>query len=70
MSKLETIKKLNQKEARYTTAIESLNELLEQDKEIDAVRQLNQYLKERRKEVQRGQVNETYNIPVKDAEFL
>ena len=70
MSKLETIKKLNQKEARYTTAIESLNELLEQDNEIDAVRQLNQYLKERRKEVQRTQVNETYNIPVHGAEIL
>ncbi|WP_130735491.1 hypothetical protein [Flavobacterium sp. J27] len=70
MSKAETFQDLIEKEARYTTAIESLHELLEQDHEIDAVRQLNLYLKEQRKEVQKTQMKYTYNIPVHQPEIL
>lgn len=70
MSNTESIQDLNEKEARYTTAIESLQELLEKDNEIDPVRQLCHYLKEQRKEVQKIQVKQTYNIPVHQPEII
>ena len=68
MSNSKIIEHLNEKEARYTTAIESLQELLEKDNEIEAVRHVSLYLKEQRKEVQKNQIKQAYNIKVYDAE--
>lgn len=59
-----------EKEARYSTAIESLNELLEKDNEIDAVRQLSLYLKEQRKQIHKEQIKDINNIEVIDAEIF
>lgn len=70
MSNSKIIAHLNEKEARYTTAIESLQELLEKDNEIDAVRHVSLYLKEQRKEVQKNQIKQAYNIQVQEPEIL
>ena len=70
MNSIEQIKEFSKKEARYTTAIESLNELLEKDNEIEPVKHLKQYFEEQRRHVQRVQNNQINDIPVTGATYL
>lgn len=43
-----TLEKLNQKKARYDVAVEALQELIENDKEIEPLKNMIVYLRERR----------------------
>ncbi|MVO09772.1 hypothetical protein GOQ30_11440 [Flavobacterium sp. TP390] len=63
------IQNLNEKEARYTTDIESLQELIEKDNEIQPVSHLQLYLIQQRKEIHKIQTNQINNIEVVEPEI-
>jgi hypothetical protein len=64
------IKEIQEKVSRYETAIESLEELMQKDNEIEPVKHLQLYLKEQKAHVLRVNNSKIFDIPVNDARFV